>query len=271
MLRDPRRHHREVVGLLRVLGEELDRAGVAHEHRVGVVGVDVDRAGERAVADRHHDRRAHRGGDVDDLGHQRHPLRRRRRHRARAGERGADRGAHRRVLRLDVDDLAGRAPVGDELREALDDRRLRRDRVDRHDVRVDLPHRVRDRLAAGQYLELCELRHRCPPRPSRSRRSDRPPRRARNPCSSGGRSLRTSTRRARSRSRGSRASRGGSSRTSRGRRRAERRCASRRSRAALPRRGRRFRRVAHRCASVWHGPRRLPTGSTRGRPSARAA
>ena len=125
----------QVVGLLRVLGEELDHAGVADQHRVGVVAVDVDRPGERAVADRHHDRRAHRRGDVDDLRHQREPLRRGRGHRARAGERRADRRAHRRVLGLDVDELAVRASVRDELGEALDDRRLRGDRVDRHDVR----------------------------------------------------------------------------------------------------------------------------------------
>ena len=152
VLGDPRRDDHQVVRLLRVLGEELDDAGVADQHRVGVVAVDVDRAGERAVAERHHDRRAHRRGDVDDLGHQREPLRRGRRHRAGARERRADRGAHRRVLGLDVDELGVRATVGDELREALDDRRLRRDRVDRDDVGVDLAHRVRDRLAAGEEL-----------------------------------------------------------------------------------------------------------------------
>ena len=112
--------------------------------------MDVDRPGERAVAERHHDRRAHRGGDVDDLGHQREPLRGGGGHRARAREGGADRRAHRRVLGLDVDDLRLRRPVGDELGEGLDDRRLRRDRVDRDDVGVDLAHRVRDRLAAGE-------------------------------------------------------------------------------------------------------------------------
>ena len=45
-------------------------------------------------------------------------------------------------------------PVGDELREGLDDRRLRRDRVDRNHVGVDLAHRVRDRLAAGEELDV---------------------------------------------------------------------------------------------------------------------
>ena len=89
VLGQTRRKDGQVVGLLRALGEELDRAGVADQHRVGVVAVDVDRAGQRAVAERHHDRRAHRGGDVDDLGHQREALGRGRGHRPRAGERAA--------------------------------------------------------------------------------------------------------------------------------------------------------------------------------------
>ena len=106
MLRQPRRDQHQVVGLLRVLGEELNHARVANEHRVGVVAVNVDRPGERTVADGHHDRRAHRRGDVHDLGHQRETLRRRGRDRACACEGGADRRAHRRMLGLDVDELA---------------------------------------------------------------------------------------------------------------------------------------------------------------------
>jgi hypothetical protein len=70
VLRDPGRHDRQVVGLLRILGEELDDARVPDQHRVRVVAVNVDRPGEGPVGQRHYDRRAHRGGDVDDLGHQ---------------------------------------------------------------------------------------------------------------------------------------------------------------------------------------------------------
>ena len=154
MLGEPRRDHGQVVRLLRVLGEQLDDAGVADQHRVRVVAVDVDRPREGAVAERDHDRGAHRRGDVHDLGHQGQSLRRRRGHRARACEGGADRGAHRGVLGLDVDDLRLRLPVGDELREGLDDRRLRRDRVHRNHVGVDLAHRMRDRLAAGEELDV---------------------------------------------------------------------------------------------------------------------
>ena len=67
-----------------------------------------------------------------------------------ARERGADRSAHGGVLRLHVDDLRARLPVRDELREGLDDRRLRRDRVDRNHVGIDLAHRVRNGLASGE-------------------------------------------------------------------------------------------------------------------------
>ncbi len=49
MLGEARRQHGQVVRLLRVLGEELHDPRVAHEHRVGVVAVDVDRPRERAV------------------------------------------------------------------------------------------------------------------------------------------------------------------------------------------------------------------------------
>src|SRR5439155_3834372 len=80
-------------------------------------------------------------------------------YRARARERGADGGAHRRVLGLDVDDLGRGQPVGDELRERLDDRRLRRDRVDGDDVGVDLADRKSTRLnsshVAISYAVFC--------------------------------------------------------------------------------------------------------------------
>ena len=151
---DARCHNHQVVGLLRILGEELNDTGVAYEHRVRVVAVDVDRPRERAVAERHDDRRTHRRGDVDDLGHQCQPLGRGRSHRSPARERSADRSAHRGVLRLDVDDLGACLPVGDELREGLDDGCLRCDRVDGHDVGVDLAHRVSDRLAAREQPEF---------------------------------------------------------------------------------------------------------------------
>ena len=49
MLGEPWCDHGQVVCLLRVLGEELDRAGVPDQHGVRVVAVDVDRARQRAV------------------------------------------------------------------------------------------------------------------------------------------------------------------------------------------------------------------------------
>ena len=58
LLGQPERLDVQVERLLVGLGEELDPAGVAHRHAVGVVVPDVDRRADRAVADGHHDRQA---------------------------------------------------------------------------------------------------------------------------------------------------------------------------------------------------------------------
>ncbi len=99
-------------------------------HRVAVVVPDVDRRADRAVGDRHHDRQAEARGVVDRLGHEQQALARRGRVGAHAGGRASDRHAHRRELALDVDELARRELAGFHHRaQALDDVRLRRDRV----------------------------------------------------------------------------------------------------------------------------------------------
>jgi hypothetical protein len=61
------------------------------------------------------------------------------------------------MLGLGVDDLGVGLAVGNERGELLDDRRLRRDRVHRHDIRVDLAHRVRNGFAAGEQLRCLSL------------------------------------------------------------------------------------------------------------------
>src|SRR5664280_918461 len=91
----------------------------------------------------------------------------------------ADRRAHGGVLGLDVDDLGRGLAVGDQLGEGLDDRRLRRDRVDGEDVWIDLRHRVGNGLAAGQklgsFLRLnCHSHHSSSPS-ARGSRSPRAP------------------------------------------------------------------------------------------------
>jgi hypothetical protein len=149
-LGQPRREHHQLVGLLRVLGEQLDAPRVADEHRVRVIAVDVDRPRKSAVADGHHQRRAHRRSDVDHLGHEGEPLRRGGGHRARTREGGAYGCAHRGVLRLDVDDFRVRAAVRGKLGKGFDHRRLRGDRINGNDVGIDLAHRVGNGLGSCQ-------------------------------------------------------------------------------------------------------------------------
>ena len=56
-LRDAHRLKVVVIGLLIILGVQLNPAGIARAHGVGMVVVDVDRAGQRAVDARKRDRR----------------------------------------------------------------------------------------------------------------------------------------------------------------------------------------------------------------------
>ena len=73
--------------LLVVLAVELDPAGVAQHQRVAVVDPDVPRRAERAVDRHHHDRQPEVARREHVLRHVGEPVRRRRRERARAGER----------------------------------------------------------------------------------------------------------------------------------------------------------------------------------------
>jgi hypothetical protein len=156
----------QVERLLVGLREELDPAGVAHRHAVGVVVPDVDRCADGAVADRHHDGQAQSGGVVDRLRHEQQSLARRRRVGARARGRGADGHRQRGEFGLDVDELAiGERAVLHHLAHALDDVRLRGDRVGADHLRA----RQRDRLGDGVgTFDL--LKHGGPPSPfSRTR------------------------------------------------------------------------------------------------------
>ena len=111
------------------LRKELDPAGVAHRHAVGVVVPDVDRRADRAVADGHHDRQAETGGVVDRLRHEQESLAARGGIGARARRRRADGDRQRGEFGFDVDELAARELARlHHLAQAFDDVRLRRDR-----------------------------------------------------------------------------------------------------------------------------------------------
>lgn len=67
LLGDAKRLDVQVQGLLVGFGKDLDPAGIAHRHAVGVVVPDVDRGADGAVGHGHHDRQAQPGRVVDGL------------------------------------------------------------------------------------------------------------------------------------------------------------------------------------------------------------
>ena len=144
------------------LGEELDPAGFAHRHRVGMIVPDVDRRADGAVSERHHDRQAEAGGVVDRLRHEQEALARRRGIGARAGGRGADGDRERREFALDIDELAiVELAEPDELAEALDDMGLRRDRIGADDLRPAERDRARHGLRAFDLVQHRRTVSRC--------------------------------------------------------------------------------------------------------------
>ena len=136
--------------LLRRRAVELDPAGVALAHAVREIGLDAPRGEDRPVDVDDDERHALPRGAVQLLVRVQQPLRRRRRERADAGPRRRDDVPEHRVLALEVRELDVVASR-DELREPLDDDRLRRDRVaaDRPDAREH--HRVRGGLVGRQH------------------------------------------------------------------------------------------------------------------------
>ena len=116
--------------LLIGLGVELDPAGIAQGHAVGMIVPDVDRRADGAIADGHHDRQSQTGGVVHRLGHEQDALAGG--GRVTACSRGgcADRHRQRRELRFDIDELAVfQRAAFDHLAQSLDDVGLRRDRI----------------------------------------------------------------------------------------------------------------------------------------------
>ena len=147
---DPERLDHRVERLLRALGVVLDPAGVALREAVGLVGPERPRRRQRPVDVGHHDRCARAARVVQQLVHEQQALRGRRREHANAGERGRDAGGHHRVLGLGRDDLGVELAVGLEFGDLLENRRLRRDRIDRDHLGSRQARRPCDRVVAGQ-------------------------------------------------------------------------------------------------------------------------
>ena len=160
-------HDRVVVGLLGVLGKELDPAAVAHAHAVGVVAVDVEGRGQRPVHQRHQDRQAVARGDMQHLPHEGKALGAGGGRHAAARGRCADAGAHGAVLALHEDRLGIHLAVRNERGERFHDARGRRDGIRRHDIGIQLAERFGNRLVAGDRhgLGRCYSHVICPPLP----------------------------------------------------------------------------------------------------------
>ena len=159
LLRDPVGLDMHVEGLLVRLGVELDPAGVALGHRVGVVVPDVDRGADSAVGDGHHDRQPEAGGVVERLGHVEEALGGGRGVGAGAGGGRADRRGHGAELGLDHQVLAGiELARPDQVREVLDDVGLRGDRIRADHLGPAERHGLRDR-AGALFLSAAPVRH----------------------------------------------------------------------------------------------------------------
>ena len=105
VLREPERLQHRVEHLLVALRVELDPAGVALAHRVGVVGPDVPRRRDGPVDHPHHDGSPHPGSPVQELVHEQESLTGGRGVRPCSEAGGADADLEGAVLGLDLDVL----------------------------------------------------------------------------------------------------------------------------------------------------------------------
>ena len=89
--------------LLIILGVQLEPAGIALRHGIGVIVPNVNGAADRAVGYCHDNRKAQPGGVVHGLHHEEQTLRGGSRVCSRAGSGRSDARGHRRELRLHID------------------------------------------------------------------------------------------------------------------------------------------------------------------------
>ena len=146
ILRDRESLNVVVIGLLIVLRIDLDPAGVPCAHSVGVVTVDINRAGQCAVDQREHDGQSVGRRKEQFLPHQRKPRGRSRCHRPRARRLSTDRRGHRRVLALHRNEFRVDLSVCNISGHHLRDLRGRCDGKSRHHIRIHLADRVGDGL-----------------------------------------------------------------------------------------------------------------------------
>ncbi len=155
MLGDANRLNEIVVTLLGVFAIELNPAGIARTHGIGVITVDVQRSGYGAVHYRHDDGRTGTGRHIEHLVHKQKALRRGCRHGARTCRGGSDGCAHSRVLAFDKHHFRIYQAVGMVIGEYLYDFRSRRNGISRYNIRVNLPHCVCYGFITGYGMGFC--------------------------------------------------------------------------------------------------------------------
>ena len=143
-------HQIVVIGLLIVLGVDLDKAGVPLGHGVGVVMVDIDGAGQSAAGHGQHDGQAGGGGHIEYLVHEGQARGGGGGNGAASGGLGADAGGHGGVFALHADELGVHLAVGHILGEILGDLGGGGNGEHGEHVRVDLAHGGGDGLVAAQ-------------------------------------------------------------------------------------------------------------------------
>ena len=153
-LGDPERLDHRVERLLRALRVVLDPAGVALREAVGLVRPERPGRRKRSIHIGHHDRGPRAARVMQQLVHEQQALGSRRREHANASERRRDAGSHHRVLGLGGQHFGIELAVGLEFCDLLENRRLRRDRIERDHLGSRQTSRPRDRVIAGQEHRL---------------------------------------------------------------------------------------------------------------------
>ncbi len=138
-----------VIYFLRIFRKYLDPAQIAHCHHIFMVSVNVYRRRNCPRAHEHQNRKPHSRSNRQNLAHQHNSLRARSCYGSNPGRLRAYRRAHRAMLRFHFDHFRVRFAIRHKFRKSFDDRRLRRNGINRHHIGIYLPQGLRRGRAAG--------------------------------------------------------------------------------------------------------------------------
>ena len=144
----------EIDRFLIIFSKQLQPAAVALGERVRLIVPDVDRGADRAVRDRHHDRKTETRGVINCLSHEEQALGSRRCIGAGTGGACADRDAHRAEFTLHIEVLAVlNLSRAHQAAERLNDMGLGGNRISADDIGAAQGHSLRDALRTFQLLQ----------------------------------------------------------------------------------------------------------------------